>query len=102
MPRKDDFKDFVLAQLGSLDGLTCKAMFGGHGLYRGSAFFGIIFKGRLYLHTTDATRDKYEAQGMQAFRPNAKQKLHAYYEVPRNVLEDATELLAWVKEAARR
>ena len=32
MGKSDEYKDFVLDQLADLHGLTCRAMFGGHGL----------------------------------------------------------------------
>ena len=32
-PKHDGFRDFVLDQLNELPGLTCRAMFGGYGLY---------------------------------------------------------------------
>ena len=43
-PKQDGFRDFVLDQLNELPGLTHRAMFGGYGLYRREAFFGIIHK----------------------------------------------------------
>ncbi len=77
-------------------------MFGGHGLYQGPAFFGILFKGRLYFKTTPATRPGFVAHGMRPFRPNARQTLRTYYEVPVAVLEDPEQLAAWAREAAGR
>lgn len=100
MPAKHDgFKDFVLDQLADLRDVTCRAMFGGHGLYRGAIFFGIIHKGRLYFKVSPATLPSYREQGMKPFRPNARQTLKNYYEVPVDVLEDAEALLALAKQA---
>ena len=93
------FKDFVLDQLGDLPALSCRAMFGGYGLYRGPTFFGIIFKGRLYLKTDTQTRRGYQQLGMETFRPNAKQALTNYYEVPLDILEDAEQLSTWAEQA---
>lgn len=97
--KHDGFKDYVLDQLADLRGLACRAMFGGYGLYRGAAFFGIVHKGRLYFKTTDASRAAYVQRGMKPFRPNAKQTLTTYYEVPVDALEDAEALLALAKQA---
>ncbi len=99
-PKNDTFKDFILDQLSGLRGLTCRAMFGGHGLYRGEVFFGIIHKGRLYFKTNDRTRSAYIAKGMKPFRPNHKQTLKSYYEVPVDVIEDADRLVEWLNRAA--
>ena len=98
--RNDSFKDFVLDQLSDLRGLSCRAMFGGYGLYNGSAFFGVIHEGRLYFKTNERNRQAYSKMGMKPFRPNAKQTLNTYYEVPVDVLEDAGELTIWAQKAS--
>jgi DNA transformation protein len=95
----DSFRDHVLDQLGA--GVACRAMFGGHGLYRDGAFFGILFKGRFYLRTSPLTRKEFVRRGMKPFRPNARQTLRSYYEVPPEVLEDREELRRWAERAAR-
>lgn len=103
MPAKHDgFKDFVLDQLTDLRGLTCRAMFGGYGLYRSATFFGIIHKGRLYFKVTPETIEQYNAHGMSPFRPNPKQTLKSFYEVPVDVIEDAGQLNEWAEQSVRR
>lgn len=44
--RQESFAAFVLDQLAGLEGVSARRMFGGHGLYRGGDFFGIIHDGR--------------------------------------------------------
>jgi len=95
----DSFRDFVLEQLGP--GVDCRAMFGGHGLYRDGAFFGILSKGRFYLRTSPRTRKDFLERGMNPFRPNARQTLRSYYEVPPDVLEDRETLRRWAERSAR-
>ncbi len=95
------FLDYVLEQLEEARGLKTRAMFGGHGLYLGDAFFGIVHKGSLYLRTDEASRPAYVKAGSKPFNPKGKQELHRYYEVPADVLEDADELLVWVKRAVK-
>ena len=97
--QSDGFKDFVLDQLADLRGLTCRAMFGGYGLRYRDTFFGIVHKGRLYFKVTPATVALYQEQGMKPFKPNAKQTLTSYYEVPLDVIEDAEQLTGWAKQA---
>ncbi len=99
--RNDSFKDFVLDQLSELRGVTCRAMFGGYGLYHGETVFGIIHKGRLYFKTDEATRKNYAERAMKPFRPNTKQTLKTYYEVPVEILEDQEALTAWAEQAIR-
>jgi DNA transformation protein len=93
------FKDFVLDQLQHLDDLTCRRMFGGYGLYQHGVFSGIIAHSRLYFKTNAATRTAYSQRGMQPFRPNPKQTLNAYYEVPVDVLEDDAQLTLYAQQA---
>ena len=97
--RDDSFKDYVLDQLQTLGTVRARAMFGGHGLYRGQAFFGILHQGRLYFRTDDHTRPDYCARGMQPFQPNARQTLASYYEVPADVLDDPDLLAVWARAA---
>lgn len=99
-PKNDGFKEFVLDQLADLRGLTCRAMFGGYGLYHREKFFGIIHKGRLYFKTNATTAPRYRERKMKPFSPNAKQTLKTYYEVPVDVLEDAGELTIWARQAS--
>ena len=98
--RDNSLKDFVLDQLRELGGLESRAMFGGFGLYTGGKIFGILFQGRLYFKTSDTTRVAYVERGLQPFRPNVKQRLNSYYEVPADVIEDAAQLERWAREAA--
>ena len=98
---QDSFVSFVLEQLSGLEGLGCRAMFGGHGLYLGATFFGILSGGRLYLKTDQATAQRYVRRGMGPFQPSERQVLRSYYEVPADVLEGRGELLQWAQDAAR-
>jgi DNA transformation protein len=93
--KHDGFKEFVLDQLRELRGVTCRAMFGGYGLYRHGIFFGIIYKGRLYFRVTPATIQLYHDRDMEPFRPKPDQTLKTFYEVPVDILEDAEQVADW-------
>ena len=97
--RDTGFKDFALDQMGDLP-VHAKTMFGGYGLYLGGAFFGIVYDDRLFFKTNDDTRPKYQERDMTFFRPNDKQSLKNYFEVPPDVIEDPDELPRWAEEAA--
>ncbi len=77
-------------------------MFGGYGLYCGTTFFGILHKGRLYFKVSDTTAPRYKEAGMKPFRPNAKQTLKSFYEVPIDVIEDAEAVTQWATDAVER
>jgi DNA transformation protein len=91
-----------LDQLTALHNVTARAMFGGYGLYLEAKFFGIIHKGHVYFKVTAATVPRYQEAGMKPFRPNAKQTLKSFYEVPIDILEEAEALTQWATEAAER
>jgi DNA transformation protein len=97
----ESFKEFVLDQLSALSDVRVKAMFGGHGVYAGERFFGILDEGRLYFKVDDATRGDYETRGMEAFTYEMKGRMMTmgYYEVPPDVLENPSELVLWARKA---
>jgi len=97
--KQDSFKEFVLDQLAGMEPVTCRAMFGGFGLYHRDIFFGILHNGRLYFKTNDQSRPAYEAYDMLPFRPSDKQTLKNYYEVPLEILEEDDALVRWAREA---
>jgi len=100
-PTSDDFVEFVLDQLRDVDGVAARRMFDGHGLYAGETFFGIVCRGQLYFKTDDQTRTKYIAAGMEPFRPNRKQTIKTYFQVPADVLDDREKVAQWAAEAIR-
>lgn len=97
--KSDGFREYVEEQIGP--GHSFRAMFGGHGIYRGDSFFGIVHRGRLFFKTSPLTRADYVKKGSAPFRPHARQTLKSYYEVPADVLEDAETLRAWAEKAVR-
>ena len=97
--KDETFKDYIIDQLRDLYDLYAKGMFGGHGLYQGLKFFGMISKGRLYFKTDDSNRQYYIEQGMKPFRPNEKQTLKNYFEVPPDIIDDSDKLTELARES---
>ena len=95
------FEDRLLDRLSPLGEVTSRPMFGGHGLYWQDVIFGILYRDRLYLKVDDLSKPDYLARGMGPFRPNERQTLKSYYEVPPDVLGDSEALLSWAGEAIR-
>jgi DNA transformation protein len=93
------FVDFVLQDQLTDFAFESRKMFGGFGLYSKEYFFGIIYGDALYLRTNDQTRPAFVDAGMEMFRPNPRQVLKAYYQVPTDVLENAGDLAKWVRSA---
>lgn len=97
---RDGFKSFVLDQLEELGGVVPRSMFGGIGLYRGAAFFGIIAGDVLYLKVDAGNRPDYERAGMRPFKPYPDRAgTMQYYSVPVEVLESSIDLAAWARKA---
>jgi DNA transformation protein len=97
--KDDSFKNFVLDQLCEVEDVDARRMFGGYGLYQDETFFGIVHKGRLYFKVDETTAAQYRKHKMKPFRPNPKQTLKSYYQVPVAVLEDADQLREWAATA---
>ena len=95
----ESFKDFVLDQLQELDDVEARGMFGGFGVYQDETFFGIIHKGQLYFKIDESTVDEYRKRKMRPFRPNGKQTLKSYYQVPVDIIEDGDQLCQWAVKA---
>lgn len=95
----DTFREFVVEQLEGVRDVRCKAMFGGHGLYAGERFFGIIYKGRLFFKVSENSKSVYTKAGMRPFKPSATMTLKSFYEVPADVLEDSDEIAEWAATA---
>jgi DNA transformation protein len=93
------YLDYVLEQLGELGPVTSRAMFGGHGLYLGDQFFAIVHRDRLYFKVDEASRSEYERRGSDQFRPNERQALRSYWEVPAEVVEDRGLAVEWARDA---
>jgi len=96
MRRRGGFFAFVLDQLREVEGVSSRAMFGGHGIWRGDRMVGIVFKGRFYLKVTRASKSRFEKAGMKPFKPSATQTLNSYYEVPADVVESPAKLARWI------
>ena len=101
MTTAETFRDRVLARLSGRGEVTSRPLFGGLGLYWRETIFGILFRGKIYLKVHDKSKADYESRGMGPFRPNERQTIKSYYEVPPEVLAEPEALLSWAREAIR-
>lgn len=100
--RASEFLDYLLDQLGPMEGLRWRFMFGGVGLFRDEVMFAIVVDDSLYLKTDEMTRAAFEAQGLAPFRylREGREIALSYYQAPADALEDPEELQAWVHQAS--
>ena len=100
-PMSATFLEIILDRLAPLGEIAIRPLFGGHGFYWRDVIFAILFEGRLYLKVDDESKAAFEARDMGPFRPNDRQTLKSYFEVPPDVLTDPEALLSWAGEAIR-
>ena len=72
-----------------------------HGLYWRDTIFAIAYRDRLYFKVDERSKGDFESRGMGPFRPNERQTLKSYFELPPEVLDDPEALLSWAGEAIR-
>lgn len=89
-----------LERLAAIGAVRARPMFGGHGLYLGGVFFGLVAEGELYFRVDDATVGDYERAGSAPFQPFPdKPSMRTYWSVPERVQRDGDELRAWAERA---
>jgi DNA transformation protein len=93
--------DDILDRLSGLGEVGARPLFGGHGLYWRDTIFAIVFGGRLCLKVDERSKGDFVSRGMGPFRPNERQTLKSYFEVPTELLADSEALLSWAGEAIR-
>ena len=76
-------------------------MFGGLGIYWRGDDLRHRLSGSALLQGGRQSRGEYLAKGLEPFRPNERQTLKSYYEVPRDVLNDTEAVLSLAREAIR-
>jgi DNA transformation protein len=82
--------------------VTRERLFGGSGLRIDGELFGVILRSTLYFVVDDQTRPRFVEAGMGPFtysRKSVQRKIERWYEVPEDVLLDASDLRDWVHEA---
>jgi len=106
MPVSAEYREFVLEQLGRVEPVASRSMFGGVSVSSAGLPFALISNDVVYLKVDDGNRADFEAVGMGAFYPfgDDSMKIH-YYELPAELLEDTDQLRPWIHkalDAARR
>jgi DNA transformation protein len=98
---QNELEGWALGRLSELSDITSRPMFGGQGIYWRDVIFGMIFRDRLYFKVDEESNGDYLTRDMGPFRPNERQTLKSYHEVPPEILEDRDALLSWAREAIR-
>jgi len=94
--------EHVLDLLEGWGGVTARAMFGGHVMYRRGVIFGLIVDDTLYLKADDVNRPMFEERSLPPFSYQAKGRKRAsmsYFEAPSECMDDGDELRRWAEAA---
>ncbi len=82
-----------------VDGSSARRMFGGQGIYAEGKMFALSYGERIYLKVDEESRAEFEELGSGPFRPNERQTLKSFYELPDAIASDDAELAAWLHRA---
>lgn len=98
---ENEFLDFILESLGSMEGISWGSMFGGFVIRHYDLPFGLIFDDELYLKVNEGNLIDYKAFGSEPFSYSKQGKIIniSNWRVPAEVIEDADTFVIWVKKA---
>lgn len=101
MAGRDEFLAHVLELLAPLGDVAARRMFGGHGIYCGGVFFGILLDNTLYLKADDRNRDEFVGAGSEIFSYTRKGKRATlnFYRAPEEAMDTPRLMLPWARSA---
>jgi DNA transformation protein len=98
-----EYREFVADAFSAFGEVQIRPMFGGAGIYRDGLMFGLISSQEgVYLKADDASRVRFEAEGLEQFAPEMPGRpaiAMLYWRVPDRLLEDGDELAEWARAA---
>lgn len=101
MSEQQAFATHIVDLLDAFGPCEAKRMFGGHGIFHQGLMFGLIADGSLYLKADDESRDRFLAEGCEAFVYYKQDKPFqlSYYLAPDEFFEDPQATLDWARQA---
>lgn len=86
--------DLLMEKLSSIESITSKKMFGGHGIFHDGKMFGIVDStGQAYFKTNEATGSKYMEKGSK------KHGKMPYHSIPEEIFTNIEDLKEWARES---
>lgn len=98
----DPLHDLLVEHLSPLGRITVRRMFGGGGVYCDGVIFALIIEDIVYLKADDATRPRFEAEGLAPFTYETKdgrRTVMSYWRMPERLLDEPDELRDWALQA---
>ena len=100
MAKRSEYADHICELLSPMGPVTARSMFGGYGVSLDGLTFALIVNDALYLKVDDTTLPKYEAIGLERFKPfDDKPGRMNYCPAPADLMEDQDQLVVWAREA---
>jgi DNA transformation protein len=93
--------DHTVEMFGPLGPVQARRMFGGYGLFRGEAMFGILVDGVLFLKADEITTPLFKARGLTRFQydRNGRPVRMSFFAAPEEVFDDRDEAELWGRRA---
>jgi DNA transformation protein len=86
--------ELFVEKLSSINGISSRKMFGGHGIFHNNKMFGIVdSKGKYFLKADDSNKAMFEANNAD------KHSKMPYYSIPDEVMNNQEKLIEWVKKS---
>jgi DNA transformation protein len=102
MSVNSEFLEFLTEQMAGFGPVSVRRMFGGAGLYRDGAMFGLVADDVLYLKADGDSRGEFEAEGLPAFsyqRSDGRNTIMSFMRAPDRCLDNAEEMADWCRRA---
>lgn len=103
MSKDASFRDYVVNDLlAEVLGISSRAMFGGHGVYKNGKIFAISIDGELYLKANDETKNffaKHDSRPFTYSKKNGKVYMMNYWSVPEEIFENQEKFSEWIDVA---
>ncbi|MEZ5844003.1 MAG: TfoX/Sxy family protein [Hyphomicrobiaceae bacterium] len=102
MTATSGYLEAVGEALAGLGAVKMKRMFGGAGIWADGVMFALVVDDALYLKADDATRARFETEGLGPFcyeKKGGQVAVMSYWRAPERLIDDADEMLEWARPA---
>ncbi len=101
--KQSEFVEYLVHDLlTDMRGVSARAMFGGWGIYKEGAMFGLVDEDELFLKVGASNRAEFEAMGCSPYtyaRKDGKRVAMSFWSVPEEMLESPPELLRLAEQS---